>query len=781
MTVRQRYHQGTVVDMFRRGTVLRRWVVSFICFVGATITVVSAVLFAWYARESIRAFGELSLKELRQTASGMELLDQSIKATGFVLVQDTDIILGMSASTAFGQIEPAVHQTIINAMLANSMIESIYLVNKRANVIIGSPSAGSASVRDYHRRISALVQPQKENAIIRIDAHTIRPGPDAGTPSPSSSPLMSYVFFGWRMSGPDDSFLIINLRSNDVQKKIMDAESIRGHVILTANRAGQIVFAPQSGQPFSPKGFAEALARVPDGNVESGRVFDAAIGGRRNLVTWLRSDPLGYLFIALTPNNVVLRSATALRNWTILFGVLLFAVGVLISVALARRFYLPLGRLMQKYVGAGGRPSGDEFQVLDGLLETSSSRVTSLDEFVGRNLPLIQQDYLKRILDNRITLGAPATRERLRELGLDFPHDVFLVVILAPDRMADPRARAGSTESLRGKARTIADHLKAWPCVCEAVGDLDAGTVTVLLNYKAEAAEAIGRALRERCRILQEQILTETDGTLTVALGGPSITGFAESFALARGILDYRVKYGGAAILDAELVAEGVRGNDLFPQEEEKDLLESLRTLSEEKMRASLKRMFEEFRHYSSTDISRALLHVLYSSLQSISELIRAEGVMVGVDLFSIYGRISRCLSLSAMEVELGSFYKGTIDKLEGKIRQSGSSHAHLMKKVIDFVDQHFRDPGLSLEIVADHVGMNHTYLGKVFNESVGSHFTDYVNRKRIECARELLLQTTLTVSEVSLKAGFSSPSYFITYFRKQLGITPAAFRNGNT
>jgi two-component system response regulator YesN len=102
------------------------------------------------------------------------------------------------------------------------------------------------------------------------------------------------------------------------------------------------------------------------------------------------------------------------------------------------------------------------------------------------------------------------------------------------------------------------------------------------------------------------------------------------------------------------------------------------------------------------------------------------------------------------------------------------------MKKVIEYVDQSFRDPGLSLELVAGHVGMNHTYLVKVFHESVGSHFTDYVNRRRIEYAREQLLQTTLTVSEVALQAGFNSPSYFITCFRRQLGITPAAFRNGN-
>ncbi|HSV94137.1 MAG TPA: hypothetical protein VLH81_13730, partial [Desulfobacterales bacterium] len=461
-------------ELLRHGTVLRRWVVSFICAVGVTIAVVSAVLFSWYARESIRAFSELSLKELRQTASGMELLDQSVKATGFVLVQNTDLILGMTASTELGQADPAVRRTIINAMLANSMIESIYLVNKRANLIMGSPLASTVSPLEYHRRISALVQPQKENAIIRIDSHTVRPAPDTGDPSPS--PLMSYVFFGWRMSDPEDSFLIINLRSNDVRHKIMDAESIDGHVILIANRAGEIVFSPRSDSPLSTTGFDEAIARVPGGREASGRILDARIEGRKNLVTFLRSEALGYLFVSITPNSVVLRSATALRNVTILFGALVFAAGIFISMRIARTLYLPLDRIMRKYAGAEPTGRTDEFQVLDGLLEANVTRVTTLDEFVGRNLPLIQQDYLLRIVDGRIALDAPATRERLRELGLDFPHDVFLVVLLAPDGMPEQKAerRAGEIESLRLKARAIGETLRTWPCVLDAVGDLDA-------------------------------------------------------------------------------------------------------------------------------------------------------------------------------------------------------------------------------------------------------------------------------------------------------------------
>jgi hypothetical protein len=359
-----------MLAMLRQGKVLRRWVISFVCFVAATTIVVSTVLSSWYSRESIRAFGELAVKELRQTANTMELLDESIKNTGFLLVQDTDVTVLMSTATPLEQVALGVRRTMMHAMLANPMIASVYLVNKRANVILGSPSPGSAVARDYHRRIAALVQDQQENAIIRIDSHETALVPGAT----AAAGILSYVFFTARMGGPDDSFLIINLRADDIFGRIIDANPIKGHVILVVNRGGETVFSRKSDAPYTPEELARALAMVSGDPGDTGTILGARIGGQANLVAFAGSEVLGYRFVSITPYDVVLRSSTMLRNRTIILGVFLFAAGLLLSMLIARRFYEPLGRLVQKYAGGSAlRRPGDEYQVLDDVLQSSST------------------------------------------------------------------------------------------------------------------------------------------------------------------------------------------------------------------------------------------------------------------------------------------------------------------------------------------------------------------------------------------------------------------------
>ena len=56
--------------------------------------------------------------------------------------------------------------------------------------------------------------------------------------------------------------------------------------------------------------------------------------------------------------------------------------------------------------------------------------------------------------------------------------------------------------------------------------------------------------------------------------------------------------------------------------------------------------------------------------------------------------------------------------------------------------------------------------------------FNEYISTIRIEYAKELLLTTNQKVNEIAEECGFSSASYFNVVFRKQVGVSPGAYRN---
>ncbi len=94
--------------------------------------------------------------------------------------------------------------------------------------------------------------------------------------------------------------------------------------------------------------------------------------------------------------------------------------------------------------------------------------------------------------------------------------------------------------------------------------------------------------------------------------------------------------------------------------------------------------------------------------------------------------------------------------------------------------NQKFLHPYLSLENLAEELGMGVSSLSKLMNAHSGSNFSDYINKHRIEEAKQLLNDpnfSTYTIVSIGLECGFNSKSTFYSAFKKFTGQTPTAYR----
>ena len=83
----------------------------------------------------------------------------------------------------------------------------------------------------------------------------------------------------------------------------------------------------------------------------------------------------------------------------------------------------------------------------------------------------------------------------------------------------------------------------------------------------------------------------------------------------------------------------------------------------------------------------------------------------------------------------------------------------------------------LSLGDVADEVELSRERLSRLFHESLGITFSEYLVQVRLTTAREFLSDTDNTITEVAYDSGFQSLSQFNRSFAKLEGKTPSAFR----
>lgn len=96
---------------------------------------------------------------------------------------------------------------------------------------------------------------------------------------------------------------------------------------------------------------------------------------------------------------------------------------------------------------------------------------------------------------------------------------------------------------------------------------------------------------------------------------------------------------------------------------------------------------------------------------------------------------------------------------------------------VLEYVDKNFLN--ISITKVAKEFGYSANYFSKFFKNNFGISFVEYVNKKKLNYAIELLTVGELTVDDICFEVGFKDKKHFYDIFQKNFGTTPAKFRKG--
>ncbi len=86
-------------------------------------------------------------------------------------------------------------------------------------------------------------------------------------------------------------------------------------------------------------------------------------------------------------------------------------------------------------------------------------------------------------------------------------------------------------------------------------------------------------------------------------------------------------------------------------------------------------------------------------------------------------------------------------------------------------------DKMVKMQDMAELCHLSPSYFSRLFLRESGENFIDYVNRRKIESAKNMLKSTSFSVTYISNALGFQDPSYFVKLFRKYEGVTPLMFK----
>ncbi|OWF90383.1 AraC family transcriptional regulator [Yersinia intermedia] len=109
----------------------------------------------------------------------------------------------------------------------------------------------------------------------------------------------------------------------------------------------------------------------------------------------------------------------------------------------------------------------------------------------------------------------------------------------------------------------------------------------------------------------------------------------------------------------------------------------------------------------------------------------------------------------------------------DADITNSGITLAYKARQLIK---TQFHLP-ITTSSLANQLHCNPDYLGRVYRKTFGIPPTEAIHRQRVSSAEKLLITDICSLAEVATRSGFNDVGYFRRIFRKQIGLTPAAYK----
>ena len=111
------------------------------------------------------------------------------------------------------------------------------------------------------------------------------------------------------------------------------------------------------------------------------------------------------------------------------------------------------------------------------------------------------------------------------------------------------------------------------------------------------------------------------------------------------------------------------------------------------------------------------------------------------------------------------------------KLVKSSKMSDYYIKEALNYIEQNFQN-NISIEEIAAVCGINRSYLGRIFRNSIGKSPQEFLMNYRMIKATELLKLTSLSIGEVGCAVGYENQLHFSRAFKTIYGVSPREWRN---
>lgn len=572
--------------------------------------------------------------------------------------------------------------------------------------------------------------------------------------------------------------LVFNIDEEILNSTISRKKLRNNEEILIINKDGQIVSSKNKDILYQTLPWTDEIAAMEAQN--SSIVLE--IGGIKSFVVYETSSELGWRIVSIIPYDELFKAQHQLTRMLMMICIASLLIFLLFAGIASRILYHPISNLLNLLPGsnlpAGRKAIGNDIK----FINESVRKILDDKEFADQSLkhikPIAREKFLVNLLDGYYD-NSRQIEKNMHMLDIGLYDEACIVLLIEVDRPSDWEITDNEIAYklfMSGLKEMIEDFLdRNKPNF--VVGEVDSYRMGAVLNDLGNA-HLDADAIYFLCLDLKEHISMHTKYTVTIGIGRPvsGLVNLKKSYKEALRAIKQKMIFGKNNVIrindvEKSFDLEGISENEYI------NLIIS--QLKDAKLRACIEKINNTINFMVGRGIDSKKMHKFCHSLLHFITFTLIE---MGIDTNALMGKEFDLIEDFAKNEDVDDiklWFRDLFVRLEQFIEQKKNHPNHeLIEKIKLHVAANYHNE-FTLNDIASLVYMNPSYLGKLFKKMEGVTFNEYINQVRMEKAKEMLLNTTLKVAEISEKVGMSSAQYFIYCFRNFYGITPKKFREG--
>lgn len=761
---------------YKRKSVIFFWLISYIAMLLLPI-LISMVIYTHSIKtinnEIVRANGVI----LNQIQLGMDSRLSDVKTMGMQLALN-EILHGIVYEQApfNGQYYYSINMLTNNLKVFNSLyqfVDNCYIYLKNNQSVISSSS--NIDAYDFYESYKSVETPTYEDWLAFVNmSHTNDFAPmtiarEAGEPAKSVCYIQS-VPYG-RQFSPGGAILIY-IDENELLSALGDTD-LENH--------SELLIIDEDNNIIASKGETKYDSFLKYESLIGYKGTTEAKFGENVKISFITSKVTGWKYVSITPTRIFFEKVEYVRNLTLFYLTLCLLFGSVLIFVFSRKSYSPIRNLMQTMELSEVKGSNELHAIKDAIIKNKNEKELMEKRLVKQNEAL-RLNAVHGLLKGRINTDG-TTREHLDSLGLKFKSERFAVMLFYVEEYE---------ELFRGGNDTNYDKLSLVQFIIkniieEMLGENHFAIVTevdqiavclINLNNKDAGIESLAEIASDAQKFIADKF--KIIFTISVSDVHSGISGIKDAYSQALTAMEYKMVAGTEKLLKyTEIVRdENEKAEKYFyPLEIELKLTNFVKSGDFVQARLTIDQIFAQNRFGVATPLYlvRCLQHDIVSTL--IKALNQINLTELYTEDHEYVMNILQAQNIEETKKQLYAFIEEICRLVKEQAEDPGTA---LFKKIVSYVEEFYADPDLSVSSVANHLGMNLSYVSKYFSKQAGSGLLDYINKVRCNRAKPMIAETALSISEIAKQVGYQDTNSFIRIFKKYEGITPGNYRNQN-